>query len=421
MSIWAVSGAAGYGKTYRLMHRLEHELLVQPLAAEQSVLALTFMHGARQRLDQRLRASPAVKGRFDCMTVDGFARTLRERWRTLGASIGQPVLETVDFDLQCKLAADLLERDVVRDWVAAGYPIVVLDEAQDLDGDRLRLLATLCSRARVLVAYDDFQCLDSVLRPSPAANWLPTVCEVEILQKPQRTAVPALLNAACSIRAGEPPQEGSGFKLVGCLGAHQAAAVLASTFKFPNRATSIAVITPALAGGYAEGLVEMVGTKPCGSQQHGPFSIAWESSESSTINEVESLDIAGSSSPNELLSLLAPLSKSRLGSSLIRWVCRQRDVMGVPCIEGLQLLDAARRFVAVQRARMYRPDLGRRAMTVHQAKNREFDGVVILWPHRVGGDEEAKRRLLYNAVTRARRWCKVITQGEKALTKVPFR
>ena len=34
------------------------------------------------------------------------------------------------------------------------------------------------------------------------------------------------------------------------------------------------------------------------------------------------------------------------------------------------------------------------AMTVQQAKNREFDGVVVLWPFQVGGDAEHKRRLL---------------------------
>jgi superfamily I DNA/RNA helicase len=45
-----------------------------------------------------------------------------------------------------------------------------------------------------------------------------------------------------------------------------------------------------------------------------------------------------------------------------------------------------------------------RAMTVHQAKNREFDGVVVLWPYTVAGTAEQKRRLLYNAITRAKRW-----------------
>jgi superfamily I DNA/RNA helicase len=60
------------------------------------------------------------------------------------------------------------------------------------------------------------------------------------------------------------------------------------------------------------------------------------------------------------------------------------------------------------------------AMTVQQAKNREFEGVVIIWPYQVGGDFEHKRRLLYNAVTRAKRWCNIIVQGQNILAAAPF-
>ena len=60
------------------------------------------------------------------------------------------------------------------------------------------------------------------------------------------------------------------------------------------------------------------------------------------------------------------------------------------------------------------------AMTVQQAKNREFEGVVVIWPYQVGGDAEHKRRLLYNAVTRAKRWCNVIVQGQNILAAPPF-
>lgn len=60
------------------------------------------------------------------------------------------------------------------------------------------------------------------------------------------------------------------------------------------------------------------------------------------------------------------------------------------------------------------------AMTVQQAKNREFEGVVVLWPYQVGGDAEHKRRLLYNAITRAKRWCNVIVQGPDILAAAPF-
>lgn len=60
-------------------------------------------------------------------------------------------------------------------------------------------------------------------------------------------------------------------------------------------------------------------------------------------------------------------------------------------------------------------------MTVHQAKNREFDGVIVIWPHTVGGDAQHKRRLLYNAITRAKKWCLVLVQGKKALESPPFK
>jgi len=80
----------------------------------------------------------------------------------------------------------------------------------------------------------------------------------------------------------------------------------------------------------------------------------------------------------------------------------------------------AKGIVALHRARTHRSEFGRRALTVHQAKNREFDGVIVIWPYTVGSDAEGKRRLLYNAVTRAKKWCYVIVQGEDNVTKAPF-
>ncbi len=49
-------------------------------------------------------------------------------------------------------------------------------------------------------------------------------------------------------------------------------------------------------------------------------------------------------------------------------------------------------------------------MTINQAKNREFEGVIVLWPFAVGGDLESQRRRLYNALTRAQKWAIVIVQ-----------
>jgi superfamily I DNA/RNA helicase len=59
-------------------------------------------------------------------------------------------------------------------------------------------------------------------------------------------------------------------------------------------------------------------------------------------------------------------------------------------------------------------------MTVHGAKNREFEQVVVLWPAATGGNAEQKRRLLYNAITRAKRQCMVLVQAAENLKLPPF-
>src|SRR5690606_25203190 len=48
--------------------------------------------------------------------------------------------------------------------------------------------------------------------------------------------------------------------------------------------------------------------------------------------------------------------------------------------------------------------------TIHGAKNREFDNVIVLWPYNAPSDLMQKRKLLYNAVTRAKRNVVVIVQ-----------
>ena len=66
MSVRAVEGAAGCGKTHRLMEMLAETLVAHPLIEGQRVLALTFMHGARRRLSDRLRSVAALNGRVEC-------------------------------------------------------------------------------------------------------------------------------------------------------------------------------------------------------------------------------------------------------------------------------------------------------------------------------------------------------------------
>jgi superfamily I DNA/RNA helicase len=50
--------------------------------------------------------------------------------------------------------------------------------------------------------------------------------------------------------------------------------------------------------------------------------------------------------------------------------------------------------------------------TIHAAKNREFDTVIILWPYEVSGNTLYKRKLLYNAITRAKTNAIIIIQNK---------
>ena len=95
-----------------------------------------FMHGARLRLATRLGRVGQLGRRFECVTIDSFAWRLLGRWRALAARVGGAIPDT--FDGRCDLAGTLLERPEVCAWVIARFPIVVIDEAQDLRVERLR-------------------------------------------------------------------------------------------------------------------------------------------------------------------------------------------------------------------------------------------------------------------------------------------
>lgn len=125
------------------------------------------------------------------------------------------------------------------------------------------------------------------------------------------------------------------------------------------------------------------------------------------------------SGPTALASLhLLP----RVGpvKSTIAWVNRQIHASGRTDFTKVELETVLGRFVTMRRQHGRQATQRYAAMTVHQAKNREFDGVVVVWPFTVAGDADQKRRLLYNAVTRAKLWCTVVVQGANILQSAPF-
>src|SRR5262249_34920260 len=138
-------------------------------------------------------------------------------------------------------------------------------EAQDLKPQRLRIAAALTGSTNLMVAADEFQCLDPALRPSPCVTWLRENCTPLALTQVHRTSVRGLLAAAAAIRAGEAPANGPGFRILAAKGASLAAVYLTNAITWRNGGR-VAVITPALKGGFAQAVAQKVGEKPLGTQ-----------------------------------------------------------------------------------------------------------------------------------------------------------
>ena len=123
--------------------------------------------------------------------------------------------------------------------------------------------------------------------------------------------------------------------------------------------------------------------------------------------------------PNALATLEAHVDMPAVKSAQ-EWVARQRRVLGVEEITADQVrrqldrtLTARRRYARAERNELV-------AMTIQQAKNQQFTHVVVIWPYTIPNDNEQKRRLLYNAITRAQRSCLVLVQAQTLLNMPPF-
>ncbi len=421
MTVRAVEGAAGCGKTFRLMEMLGETLAAHPLVEGQRVLALTFMHGARRRLSDRLRAVPGLLGRVECCTVDSFAWRIYRRWRGLAVALGIPLRNEGEFDAVCDAAGLLLEQEQVRNWTAASFPIVLVDEGQDLRPQRLRMLVALSAATRSLIAADEFQCLDQALRPNPLVAWIQGATEPEILIQVRRTNVGGLLAAATAIRGGHAPVNGQGFRILQPgVSVPLAATLLANAIAW-RQGGDVAIITPALQGGFAQNVVARVGQGPCGQQGNGPYSVHWEGTDrDETQIIINGLQLGANADGAVALAALRALPPSGPVRAAIMWVENQIHALGRVAFARADIEAVIARNVSLRRQHGGNASHLFTALTVQQAKNREFEGVVVIWPYQVGGDVEHKRRLLYNAVTRARRWCNVIVQGQNILAAAPF-
>lgn len=413
MKTLVFEGPAGTGKTTRLMVSLAETLQTRPLAEHERVLALSKMHGSRRRLNARLSTIEGLRRRYDCATIDGFARRVLQRWRSLARTVFAAD-DPGTFEECCRRAGALLALPAVRKWVASTYPIVVVDEFQDSKEGQLAIVQGLAEVCSALVAGDEFQDLDAE-GASPAIAWVKSVSDAVTLSTVHRTSVAGLLGAATALREGRSVATGRGFECVGVprapLGAWHAAKFIAGR----GRGDSVAVLAPVSPGrsAFVRDLVHRVGASPLGKPPRvfGPYDLPWERGDVDEGASVATrIGIPDGDDEAVVAAGSLQLSDSGVDRMISQWLDRRRRVRGQVEFTALELREATKRII--QQHRTHRTSHRRfAAMTVHQAKNQEFDHVVILWPYEVTGSSERQRRLLYNAVTRARKRAIVIVQN----------
>jgi hypothetical protein len=425
MSISAFDGAAGCGKTYSAIEQLRAELLTSPLRDSQRVLALTYMHGARVRLDDQLEQLQELRGRYEASTLDSLAWRICRRWHSRIRQFGHAIPLADDYDANCELAAKLLADNDVRMWVASAYPIILVDEAQDLEVGRLAIIDELLKSCCILLAFDEFQCLNAKNRPVAVTSWIKTKCNPVTLEGNKRTSLTNLLSAARQIRGSEPiTVNGSSFTIVVAPSNRKVGPVwAAATIGYEIlKGGTFAILTPSKEAPYARDIVKLLQTRPVGKKKNiGPFSIQWEGAGDDRASDARKL-ILGSEKYTllEADALLTAFPDVPSAAMTLAMLERLRGARGITTFSNATVVEILDRQMASARQFTRRRSSSRLAMTIHQAKNREFDRVAVIWPYQIPPNADDRRRLLYNAVTRARMSCVVVVQNASLKSQAPF-
>jgi superfamily I DNA/RNA helicase len=434
-------GAAGTGKTHNLVGRAGEIVQDGALGDGHKLLALTFMNGARRRLDARLGENAAFRRRFDCQTFDVFARMLAARRRSL---ITQPMQAQADalnqFDGPCALAASLLEEEAVRKWVARTFPLILVDEAQDLDEHRMRILQGLAPSCRIVAAADAFQCLHNRRETAPLMGWLESTGRTHRLTVVQRTNQQGLLAAALAIREGRDLKtvlrartrqnrttwNGAGFQLLDAPATQRNTGLLAWAIanEISQRQGPVVILTPDAGNSIIRAALATVQTRQWprnNGATFGPYLHTWDRHDNDEADGLlADIVLPENASCADFRKLLTPLAENAAIAQALDRMDRLRRVHGQKGFTATQASEFVRESLRNRSRLGFRRQRGHLAMTIQRAKNREFPNVIVLWPHTATGSAEHLRRLLYNGITRAQTHCTVIVLGQGRLNRPPF-
>lgn len=432
MSLLLFEGIAGTGKTTRLIQDVKMHISENPLCEYHRVLALTKMHGSRKRMGAKLSSQIGLGRCTDCITIDSFARGLVRRWRGLLQTQLSRLPSDGDFQSISKAAGHLLDQFVVRTWVAHRYPVILIDELQDCKGGEIEILRSLAAVSKCFCAADEFQDLSGV-SGKEALSWARGSGNVKTLSFVHRTSEQGLLDAAKALRNGDPipTQKTLSFEICSVATAAQGGGVVVWRIKnmLGKNASQIAIISPTKRGTspFVDNLLAWVSSRTSTAKKSGatagPYSISWENSDDEVFSEIlTSLELSDDSTCELDCCELANAAGRVKVMDVQNWLLKQHKLGGIKTINNSEVCSQIRRIVQRRRAFGYVLPKKRFALTVHQAKNREFDSVIVLWPMKLRDVPEQNRRLLYNAITRAKKRAVVVVEDPKRnrLSSLPF-
>jgi superfamily I DNA/RNA helicase len=425
-------GAAGTGKTYHLIDATRAYAEGVGIRSGQKVLGLTFMHGSRRRMIDRLADLNAEGIPTQVETLDSFALRIVRRFRRhcgLGGgeifAINEEGASTDwierhgarhgSYDRIRSEAAVLLSIPAVAATLRTSHPLILIDEAQDCRGTLLLLVQALSAAVQLVCAADPFQDLAQQDESSPVVEWLRGRGNVVDLTAQHRTNARALLYTASALRHGTSCT--AGVEVLGMKGSGLAAYEIQcrTTNTWRGQVALISPVAPERNRWVDEVLRFLHNHKAKGKIRPAPFT--WEAtnraSESALVAEITAHVAHDDTIAVDELKAARDLPEiSAKARRVFDSVLRRMRLSGAVATSASELSEVARRAASAERTRGT-ADEGtfRRAMTVHGAKNREFDYVFVLWPYGVPSGEVTQRKLLYNAITRARRDAVVLAQG----------
>lgn len=429
------SGQAGTGKTTRLIENLKAFIHDRDWSEYESVLAITFMHGSRKRLEAKLNfVKKDFKVKYKCTTIDSFALLIVNRFRsyiniqkiiTVNIDSDNPnVYEPNDFELCAPLkiiknyCIKLLELDSVKSYIKNSYPVIVVDEFQDCHEELFEIIQRLGLITNLLIATDQFQQLlepenTSGLEWIKANNYPITNLDDKIW----RTKNQRLLVSAKALRTGS-KVKGRKINVYARPGSKGVASAKMKEYIFYwlSGKKNIAIIYPSKSS-YVTNAIDELST---------PYKYKWEPHKGQIMGPYNHL--VSTITKTNITSVASEINQEEFSKNDLQKLLQHRHfVIRKAAAIGLRKLNI-RNLVKIDKSEFHSitdqlchtydnfilADKQSKIIstTIHGAKNREFDYVIVLWPYKVSGDNIYKRKLLYNAITRARTSAIVIVQHD---------